>query len=118
MDTSISILSCSILLSATLGQSASATVPTAIAIQGHVTGSDSHSIQIDGISYPIEPGSQAAQDLANVRRGDAVSLEISPARTPGTSTGSKPSSQAQEVVNPATARTQSTVKVVHAPGVR
>jgi hypothetical protein len=118
MNTSIGILSRSLLLSAALCVSAFAVVPTAITVEGHVTAIDSHSIQIEGISYPIEPGSEAARDLANVQRGDSVTLAVSPRLTPGTDPVQHGVGQGHEVVNPATANTHTTVTVVHAPGVR
>jgi hypothetical protein len=118
MNTSIGILFRSLLLSAALCASAGAVVPTEITVEGHVTAIDSHSIQIDGISYPIEPGSETARDLANVQRGDSVTLAISPQRTPGTDPVQHWVGQGHEVVNPATANTHTTVTVVHAPGVR
>jgi pyruvate/2-oxoacid:ferredoxin oxidoreductase alpha subunit len=118
MNTSIGILSRPILLSAALCASAWAAVPTVITVEGQVTGSDNHSIQIDDVSYEIEPGSEAARDLANVRRGDSVTLAISPRSTPGTAPVQHLVSQGHEVVHPATANTHTTVTVVHAPGVR
>jgi len=118
MNTSIAFLSRSLLLSAALASSAFAAVPTGTAIEGHVTGIDSHSIQINGVSYPIEAGSEAARELENVQRGDAVTLSVSTHRTTVAAPAQHLVSAGHEVVHPATASAHITVKVLHAPGVR
>jgi hypothetical protein len=118
MTTSLTCFSRSILLSVAVCATALAAVPTAVTIAGHVTGSDSHSVQIDGISYPLEAGSVAARELSAVQKGDAVTIQISPRRVSGTVPASNLVSAGHEVVHPATAKTQTTIKVVHAPGVR
>jgi len=118
MNISIAYVSRSLLLAMTLCAGVWGAVPTGVTISGHVTGIDGHSIQIDGVSYELGAGSQAAHELSGVQHGDPVTIQISPRYGVGTVTPSHPVSPGHEVVHPATAKTQSTVTVVHAPGVR
>jgi F420-0:gamma-glutamyl ligase-like protein len=79
MRTSItSILSAGLMAGLLMGaaQTASAAVPTRVTITGEVTAISATHIEIDGVSYALEPGSALGVTVANVHRGQHVSVEL------------------------------------------